>query len=157
MSKLLLLIGALLLAAGCSTEKKQVDPQPVANVGKSIISYQVNGQSRSHSATARYQPGSLVTNTFDVLSIEGRDTSSTSGREHVQIDFLKGPGRPDSEYRIISIRFTDSANNLTWGLSVQGTLGTRSGKWTGAFAGTATNQFGIPQAVITGEFSDVPN
>ena len=156
MSKPWLLIGASVLFVSCSTDKKQADPQPVVSAGKSTISYQVNGQSRSHPATARYQPGSSVTSTFDLLSIEGRDTSRTSGREYVQVDFLKGPGRPDSEYRIIAIRFTDSANNLTWGLSVQGTLGTRSGKWTGAFGGTTTNQFGIPQAVIAGEFSDVP-
>jgi hypothetical protein len=156
MRKLVLLIGTLVLTVGCSKEKNQADPQPIFSVGKSVISYQVNGQSRSHPATARYQPGSSATSSFDLLSIEGRDTSRTGGREYVQIDFLKGPGRPDSEYRIIAIRFTDLANNLTWGLSVQGTLGIQSGKWTGAFAGTATNQFGIPNAVITGEFSDVP-
>jgi hypothetical protein len=156
MSKLVLLVGASVMLVSCGTEKKQADPQPASSVGKSTISYQVNGQCRSHTATARYQPGSSATSTFDLLSIDGRDTTSASGGEHVQVDFLKGPGRPDSEYRIVSIRFSDAANTLTWGLSVQGTLGTRSGKWTGAFAGTTTNQFGIPQAVITGEFSDVP-
>ncbi len=155
MSKLLsLLVSACLLVTGCSVKKEDA-PVPVPTSNKNTIQYQVNGQALTQGARVTYQPASLPTRTFDLLTIEAGDSARASAKEYVQVAFIKGAGRPESEYGIVAIRFIDSGNNLAWGISLQGTLAQSSAGWNGSFAGTTTDQFGNPKAVITGAFSNV--
>lgn len=155
MNKLLaLLLSAGWLVTGCGTEKKDA-PTPIPTTDKSTIRYQINGQARTQVARMSYQPASPPTRPFDLLTIEAGDSARAPTNEYVQAAFIKGAGRPESDYGLVAIRYIDSANNLTWGINIQGTLARSNGGWSGSFAGTTTDPFGNPQAVITGAFSNV--
>lgn len=155
MSKLpSLLLSACLLVTGCGAEK-QDNPAPVLTSGKSTIQYQVNGQALTQEARVSYQAAALPTRSYDLLTIEAGDSAKASASEYVQVVFLKGAGRPESDYSIVNIRYLDSANNLTWGFNMQGTLAKSTVGWGGAFTGVTTDQFGNPRATIVGEFSNV--
>ncbi|MVN78773.1 hypothetical protein GO988_20765 [Hymenobacter sp. HMF4947] len=156
MNKLLsLLLGTCVLVIGCSKEKENA-PVPVLTTTKNTIQYQVNGQALTQEARVSYQPASLPTRSFDLLTIEAGDSARASAKEYVQVAFIKGAGRPEVEYGIVAIRFIDSANNLTWGLNLQGTLARSSATWNGSFAGTTMDQFGNLKTTIKGVFSNVP-
>jgi hypothetical protein len=155
MNKLLaLLLSTGLLLTGCDT-KKQDAPVPLITSEKSTIRYQVNGQNLTQTARVSYQPASLPTRSFDLLFIEAGDSARASTSEYVQVAFLKGAGRPDSDYGLVGIRYIDAANNLAWGINLQGSSTQSSDGWSGSFAGTTTDQFGNPKATITGRFSNV--
>ncbi|UOQ99369.1 hypothetical protein MUN81_07680 [Hymenobacter sp. 5317J-9] len=155
MKHFFLLLSGWALVAGCGADSVQNLPTPATGDDKSTIHYIVNGRTITQEARLSYQPATPPTRNFDVLNIEAGDTARSSGGPYVQVVFLKGAGRPESEYGVVAIRYFDPTTSLTWGIGPRGTLGRWNGGWRGSFSGVADDRLGPARALIEGEFINV--
>ncbi|MBD2721604.1 hypothetical protein [Hymenobacter armeniacus] len=151
----LLLLGGCALLAGCGADEKPSLPVPAAGDNRSILRYQINGQTFEEEARVSYQPAAPPTRPFDVLNVEAGDSSRASSGAYVLVAFLKSAGRPDSNYGVVSIRYRNPTIQLGWGISPRGTLAQWNGGWRGSFSGPATDQLSGPRVAIEGEFINV--
>ena len=152
---LFLLLSGCVLFTGCGADDKPDMPTPASGDNRSILRYQLSGQVFTQEARVSYQPAAPPARTFDVLTVEAGDSARAAGSAYVQVAFLKGAGRPESEYGVVAIRYRDPSAQFTWGISPRGTLARWNGGWRGSFVGSAADQLSGPPVAIEGEFVNV--